>query len=63
METGVSGLYVAGVVAAGRRIGSLFIENGRLHAVRIVRHLLARLGASPAVPPEAPPLGRFQDGD
>ena len=42
METNVPGLYVAGVVAAGRHIGRLFIENGRAHAAQIVRHLVAR---------------------
>jgi thioredoxin reductase (NADPH) len=63
METNVPGLYVAGVVAAGVEIGKLFIENGRLHAVDIVRHILARRGASPAAPLAAPGLRRFQDGD
>ncbi len=63
METSVPGLYVAGVVAAGRHTGSLFIENGRVHAVRIVGHLLARRGAAPQAPPGIPPLARFQDGD
>ena len=61
METTVPGLYVAGVVAAGRHIGRLFIENGRVHAARIVGHLLAARGD--ARKPEAPSLGRFQDGD
>jgi thioredoxin reductase (NADPH) len=42
METSVPGLYVAGVVAAGIEIGKLFIENGRMHAVAIVKHILAR---------------------
>src|SRR5450759_4073041 len=41
METSVPGLYVAGVVAAGIEIGKLFIENGRLHAVAIVKHIIA----------------------
>jgi thioredoxin reductase (NADPH) len=61
METDVPGLYVAGVVAAGRQIGRLFIENGRAHAARIVGHVLARRGA-PARP-EIPAIRRFQDGD
>jgi thioredoxin reductase (NADPH) len=61
METNVPGLYVAGVVAAGRHIGRLFIENGRAHAARIAAHLLARRGA--AGPADVPPIGRFQDGD
>jgi thioredoxin reductase (NADPH) len=63
METSVPGLYVAGVVAAGIDIGKLFIENGRLHAVAIVKHLLARRGAAPAKPLSAPEIRRFQDGD
>ena len=46
METNVPGLYVAGVLAAGARIGKLFIENGRLHAVAIVKHVLARRAGS-----------------
>ena len=63
METNVPGLYVAGVVAAGARIGKLFIENGRLHAVAIVKHLLARRGTPPRAPLAAPGIQRFQDGD
>jgi thioredoxin reductase (NADPH) len=63
METNVPGLYVAGVVAAGIDIGKLFIENGRLHAVAIVKHLLARRGTAPAAPLAAPEIRRFQDGD
>lgn len=61
METNVPGLYVAGVVAAGRHIGRLFIENGRAHAALIVGHILARRGE--AGPTEIPPIGRFQDGE
>ena len=38
METEVPGLYVAGVIAAGRDGNSIFIENGRKHGARIVRH-------------------------
>ncbi len=63
METSVPGLYVAGVVAAGIDIGKLFIENGRLHAVAIVKHILACRGASPSAPLAAPALRTFQDGD
>jgi thioredoxin reductase (NADPH) len=59
METNVPGLYVAGVVAAGRHIGRLFIENGRVHAVRIVEHLLSR---RPGPPPRSPsPANRGAD--
>jgi thioredoxin reductase (NADPH) len=63
METNVPGLYVAGVVAAGIEIGTLFIENGRAHAVAIVKHILARRGAVPAAPLAAPPIREFRDGD
>ncbi|MGA7990414.1 MAG: hypothetical protein WCC53_03175, partial [Thermoanaerobaculia bacterium] len=63
METSVPGLYVAGVVAAGRHIGRLFIENGRAHAAMIVGHVLARRGASPEARPAVPPIRGFQDGD
>lgn len=39
METDVPGLFIAGVIAAGRDGNRIFIENGRLHGERIVRHL------------------------
>lgn len=42
-ETGVSGLYVAGTLQAGRFTGRLFIENSRDHGHRIVDHLARRL--------------------
>jgi len=62
METTVPGLYVAGVVAAGVDIGKLFIENGRLHAAVIAKHVAQALGRDVETP--APPaLRRFQDGD
>lgn len=38
METDVPGLYIAGVIAAGRDGNRIFIENGRKHGARIVRH-------------------------
>jgi len=63
METTLPGLYVAGVVAAGVDIGRLFIENGRLHAVQIVRNVLRSSGRNPDGPLEAPATRRFQDGD
>lgn len=63
METNVPGVYVAGVVAGGARIGSLFIENGRAHAVTIVKHLLASLGKTPKDLREPLPLREFPDGD
>jgi thioredoxin reductase (NADPH) len=45
METPVPGCFIAGVVASGRDANRLFIENGREHGERIVRHLLGRSGA------------------
>ena len=63
METNVPGLYVAGVVAAGVEIGKLFIENGRVHAVQIVKHILDVEGRPAAGPLVAPPIKRFRDGD
>lgn len=42
METNVPGLYVAGVVAAGRNANEIFIENGRFHGVKIAAHLAAK---------------------
>ncbi len=42
-QTNVPGLYLAGSVGAGRRTSDLFIENGRLHAERIVPHLVRSL--------------------
>ncbi len=39
METSVPGLFVAGVIAAGRDGNRIFIENGREHGDRIVGRL------------------------
>ncbi|ADU50904.1 FAD-dependent pyridine nucleotide-disulfide oxidoreductase [Thermaerobacter marianensis DSM 12885] len=44
MATPVPGVYLAGVVAAGYDANKIFIENGRWHGERIVRHILARNG-------------------
>lgn len=46
METGVPGLYVAGVIAAGRDGNRIFIENGRMHGDAIAAHVA---GGKPAV--------------
>jgi thioredoxin reductase (NADPH) len=46
METGVPGVYLAGVVAAGNDANKIFIENGRLHGERIAR-AVARRGGTP----------------
>lgn len=42
METNVSGVYLAGVVAAGHDANKIFIENGREHGARIVAHRMSR---------------------
>lgn len=39
METTTPGLYVAGVIAAGRDGNRIFIENGRRHGNRILAHV------------------------
>lgn len=39
METTVPGLYIAGVIAAGKDGNRIFVENGRLHGQRILQHL------------------------
>jgi len=42
-ETNVPGLYVAGGMVSGRETNKIFIENGRFHGAKIVRHLAAQL--------------------
>lgn len=42
METGVKGVYVAGVIAAGREANEIFIENGRGHGALIARHIASK---------------------
>ena len=44
-ETNVSGLFVAGSVAAGRNTNKIFVENGRLHGKAIIDAILLRRGA------------------
>ena len=41
-ETNVKGLYLAGVICGGMNTHRLFIENSRVHAERIVKHILGR---------------------
>jgi len=36
LESNVAGIYLAGVVVAGRFTGEIFIENGRFHGKQIV---------------------------
>jgi thioredoxin reductase (NADPH) len=43
-ETNVPGLFVAGGQLAGKRTGTVFIENGRFHGEVIAKTLAARLG-------------------
>ena len=38
-ETNVSGIYLAGGIVAGRQTNKIFIENGRFHGQKIVKHL------------------------
>lgn len=42
METNVPGLYLAGVVAAGRDANEIFIETGRDHGKLIAKHYMGR---------------------
>jgi thioredoxin reductase (NADPH) len=42
-QTNVPGIYLAGGIVAGRQTNKIFIENGRFHGAKIVKHLaLAR---------------------
>lgn len=40
-ETNIKGLYLAGVICGGMDTHSLFIENSREHAVKIINHIKA----------------------
>ncbi|RAZ79123.1 YpdA family putative bacillithiol disulfide reductase [Planococcus halotolerans] len=42
METGVEGLFIAGVIAAGNNANEIFIENGRFHGEQIAAVIQAR---------------------
>jgi thioredoxin reductase (NADPH) len=42
LESNVPGVYLAGVVIAGKETGSIFIENGRFHGKQIVAHVVAQ---------------------
>lgn len=42
-ETNVRGIYLAGVVMAGRETGKIFIENGRFHGKQIIADLIKKL--------------------
>jgi len=41
METNVPGIYIAGVLAAGYNANKIFIENGKLHGLKIVEAVLS----------------------
>ena len=43
-ETDVPGLFVAGGQVAGKRTGTVFIENGRFHGEVIAKTIAARAG-------------------
>ncbi len=42
-ETNVPGLFIAGGQLAGRRTGTIFIENGRFHGERVAQVIASRL--------------------
>jgi thioredoxin reductase (NADPH) len=44
----VPGLFVAGGQIAGKKTGTIFIENGRFHGEKIAREIAARLSAANA---------------
>jgi thioredoxin reductase (NADPH) len=48
LESNVAGIYLAGVVVAGRNTGEIFIENGRHHGGQIAEDLRHKLGAPTA---------------
>ena len=39
LESNVKGIYLAGVIVAGKRTNEIFIENGRFHGVQIAKAL------------------------
>lgn len=45
LESNVPGVYLAGVVIAGKESGKIFIENGRFHGGQIIRALKPALEA------------------
>ena len=45
-QTNVPGLYLGGVVVAGRNTSEIFIENGRFHGQVIVAHILSQRAAA-----------------
>jgi thioredoxin reductase (NADPH) len=45
LESNVSGIYLAGVIVAGKRTNEIFIENGRFHGELIAKALRKKLVA------------------
>lgn len=43
METNIEGIYLAGVVCGGKNTHLWFIENSRIHATRIIQHIINKL--------------------
>lgn len=68
METGVPGVFVAGVLTGGHRPDRVFIEDGRHHGPLAVRKILADRGMQPrtpialGVPPDERPVDLEPDG-
>lgn len=46
METNIKGIYLAGVICGGMNTHSLFIENSRIHAEKIVNNISHNLNIS-----------------
>ncbi len=44
-ETNIAGIYLAGVICGGMDTHSLFIENSREHATKIMNHIVTTLSA------------------
>ncbi len=42
-ETNIGGIYLAGVICGGMNTHSLFIENSREHAEKIIEHIVSKL--------------------
>ncbi|WP_207533177.1 YpdA family putative bacillithiol disulfide reductase [Desertivirga arenae] len=43
METNIKNLYLAGVVCGGMNTHTLFIENSRIHAVKIIEDIMSKV--------------------
>jgi thioredoxin reductase (NADPH) len=48
MESNVNGIYLAGVVVGGLKTNKWFIENSRVHAPMIVKHILSNSASTRA---------------